>query len=46
MRTPHAASNEMMCPAGFIEIRGPSLDEEQQTTIDAYFELMDDVYLT
>ena len=29
-----------------IEIHGMSVAEEQQTTIDAYFELKDDVYLT
>ena len=46
MRTPYAANNEMMCPAGFIEIHGPSLAEERQTTNDAYQELRDDVYLT
>ena len=46
MRTPNTVDSEMMCPAGFIEINGPSLDEEQQTTIDAYYELRDDVNST
>ena len=36
----------MMFPAGFIESHGPSLAEEQQTTIDAYRELKDEVYST
>ena len=46
MRTPYTVNNQLMCPAGLIEIHGPSLAEEQQTTTDAYHDLKDDVFDT
>jgi len=39
-------NDETMCPTEFIEIHGPSLEEEHKIVYDSYFELLDDVYST
>ena len=46
MRTPQAANDELVCPARFIEIHGPSFAEEKQAILVAYFEHKDHLLLT
>jgi len=46
MRTPRLTNYEAMCPTEFIEIHGPSLEEEQMAKTASYHELKDDVNFT